>query len=108
MELSRFAKHSSRISRIQCIHNSTILNKHQTSNHSIERFHGSLLFVDISGFTALSQALDLNDLKTHINAYFSVILDIVCKYAGDVVKFAGDALFIIWTVDSGKYRLFSF
>lgn len=63
---------------------------------SIERFHGALLFVDISGFTVLSQRLPVDALRLHINAYFKKILDIIFKYGGDVVKFAGDALFIIW------------
>lgn len=62
----------------------------------IERFEGSLLFVDISGFTALSRQLHVESLKTHINAYFTKMLDVVDKYDGDVVKFAGDALYIIW------------
>lgn len=67
-----------------------------TPDPSIERFHGSLLFVDISGFTVLSQKLGVEDLKTQINAYFKKIIDIIDKYDGEVVKFAGDALFIIW------------
>eukprot|EP00601_Ochromonadales_sp_CCMP2298_P024783 CAMPEP_0173297620 /NCGR_PEP_ID=MMETSP1143-20121109/15637_1 /TAXON_ID=483371 /ORGANISM="non described non described, Strain CCMP2298" /LENGTH=139 /DNA_ID=CAMNT_0014237643 /DNA_START=412 /DNA_END=828 /DNA_ORIENTATION=- len=63
---------------------------------SIERFHAALLFVDISGFTVLSQRLPVDELRLHINAYFKKILDIIWKYGGDVIKFAGDALFIIW------------
>lgn len=63
---------------------------------SIQRFHGSLLFVDISGFTALSLRLSVEELKNHINDYFTKMLDIVDKHGGDVIKFAGDALFIIW------------
>ncbi|RYG69441.1 hypothetical protein EON64_02720 [archaeon] len=63
---------------------------------SVQRFHGAMLFVDISGFTALSLRLDVETLKNHINMYFSKMLDIVEKWDGDVIKFAGDALFIIW------------
>ncbi len=66
---------------------------------SIQRFHGALLFVDISGFTPLSLKLDIEALKNQINAYFTKILDIVEKWGGDVVKFAGDALYIIWPTD---------
>ena len=68
----------------------------KTCPPSIERFHGALLFVDISGFTILSQRLPVDALRLHINAYFKKILDIIFKYGGDVVKFAGDALFIVW------------
>jgi class 3 adenylate cyclase len=76
---------------------------------SIERFHCALLFVDISGFTVLSQRLHVDALRIHINAYFKKILDIVDKFEGDVVKFAGDALFIIWQTQVrslGEYYYF--
>ncbi len=66
---------------------------------SIERFYGALLFVDISGFTVLSQKLSVDDLRLHINAYFTKILSTVYMYGGDVVKFAGDALFIVWPAE---------
>jgi hypothetical protein len=66
------------------------------SNVSIYRFHGALLFVDISGFTVLSQKLKVDDLKNQINAYFQKIVDIINKYGGEIIKFAGDALFIVW------------
>lgn len=67
---------------------------------SMERFHCALLFVDISGFTVLSQKLSVDDLRRHINAYFKKILDIVEKHGGEAIKFAGDALFIIWQTKS--------
>jgi hypothetical protein len=66
------------------------------SNVSIYRFHGALLFVDISGFTVLSQKLKVDDLKNQINAYFQKIVDIINKYGGEIIKFAGDALFVVW------------
>jgi hypothetical protein len=68
----------------------------KTCPPSVERFHAALLFVDISGFTVLSQRLPVDALRLHINAYFKKILDIIFKYGGDVIKFAGDALFIVW------------
>lgn len=71
---------------------------HDTIHPSIGRFYGVLLFVDISGFTALSQKLDVDHLRQFINAYFKKLIDIVRKYGGDIVKFAGDAMFIIWPV----------
>lgn len=63
---------------------------------SIERFWGALLFVDISGFTALSTRMNVDDLRVHINTYFEKIISIADKYDGQTVKFAGDALYIIW------------
>lgn len=65
---------------------------------SISRFHGALLFVDISGFTVLSQRLPVDELRVHINAYFKKILDLIYNHGGDVIKFAGDALYAVWRV----------
>lgn len=73
-----------------------VRNRNKAKEPFIERFEGSLLFVDISGFTALSRQLHVESLKTHINAYFTKMLNVVDKHGGDVVKFAGDALYTIW------------
>lgn len=78
------------------------------SSTSICRFHGTLLFVDISGFTVLSQKMKVDDLKNQINAYFQKIVNIIDKYDEEIIKFAGDALFIIWQTklnSTGTLRL---
>jgi class 3 adenylate cyclase len=74
---------------------------------SIQRFYGALLFVDVSGFTALAQKLTVDELRIQINTYFTQILNLLAKYGGDVVKFAGDALYVIWTVQKCEGELFS-
>ena len=66
----------------------------------IQRFYGALLFVDISGFTALSTKLDIESLTTHINGYFRDMLAIIESFGGDVVKFFGDAMYIVWQAKS--------
>ncbi|RYH27199.1 adenylate/guanylate cyclase domain-containing protein [archaeon] len=109
VQLAEYSKHTPRLLRHQIMcalmkkyvpHKQDEMAQPNTSEESygssIQRFHGALLFVDISGFTALSLKLDVETLKNHINSYFSKMLDIVEKWDGDVVKFAGDALFIIW------------
>lgn len=55
--------------------------------------------MDISGFTDLSQNYPVEDFKTFINMYFSKIIHLVTSYGGEVVKFAGDALYAIWNSD---------
>lgn len=65
---------------------------------SMERYYGVLLFIDISGFTLLSSRLDVDDLRLHINAYFERILRIIDSHGGQVIKFAGDALFVFWQI----------
>jgi class 3 adenylate cyclase len=63
---------------------------------SILSYYTALLLIDISGFTLLSQQFSVDELKTHINGYFKKIIDKVEKMNGDIVKFAGDALYVIW------------
>ena len=58
-----------------------------------------LLFVDISGFTNLCTRLDIDALQRHINCYFTMLIDIVVGRGGDVLRFAGDAIFCAWSLD---------
>ncbi len=116
INLLNFGKHVPRVLRQQLISECIDRIKHSTHNEtddkinepkdlsiicepSIQRFHCALLFVDISGFTVLSQKLNVDQLRIFINLYFKKIIDIVDKYGGDVIKFAGDALFIVWKTD---------
>jgi class 3 adenylate cyclase len=97
--LGRYGKHTPRILRRQLIHQLTEHYQHHNDSFnndtdnakdnccvpSIQRFHAALLFVDISGFTALSLRLSVEELKNHINDYFTKMLDIVDKHGGDVI-----------------------
>lgn len=73
---------------------------------STENFYGVLLFVDISGFTLLSTKLSIDELRYHINTYFDKILKVCKTYGGQTVKFAGDAVYVVWQVpnNSGKHN----
>lgn len=57
---------------------------------------GALFFVDISGFTKLSGRLTADELKYHCNAYFGLLLGVIARHGGDVLKFLGDAFFVLW------------
>lgn len=61
------------------------------------QYDAALLFIDISGFSALSSALDAESLGIIINGYFDLIVNECEEYRGDVLKFAGDAIFVEWT-----------
>ena len=68
------------------------------SNLPISKSQDSaLLFVDISGFTRISQLLDVESLSGAINSYFQMIVNEVLTHGGDILKFAGDAIFCRWT-----------
>jgi class 3 adenylate cyclase/tetratricopeptide (TPR) repeat protein len=62
----------------------------------------SLLGLDISGFTALSERLQekgklgAEELVTLISGCYSGLIDIALRYGGDVLKFRGDALLIVF------------
>jgi len=67
--------------------------KHQTS----ESFLATLLFADISGFTAISEKLarlgkeGAEEVNKIINNFFGPLINIVYQYQGDIYRFGGDA-----------------
>ena len=68
-----------------------------------ETFDCAVAFVDISGFTALSERLKKESgkagselLSVYVNAYLERLIQAVSLYYGDVIKFAGDALQVVW------------
>lgn len=60
------------------------------------RHQSALLFIDISGFTKLATTLDPESLSKAINSYFQLIVNVVVSHGGDILKFAGDAVFVEW------------
>ncbi|HEU5362397.1 MAG TPA: adenylate/guanylate cyclase domain-containing protein [Gaiellaceae bacterium] len=68
----------------------------------------SLLGLDISGFTALSERLagrgklGAEELISLISTCYSGLIDIAERYEGDVLKFRGDALLLLF--DGGRHE----
>src|SRR5687767_3181682 len=64
------------------------------------RVEGTLVFVDISGFTALSERLatrgkvGAEELTFAINHCFGLLLADAARFGGDLLKFGGDALLL--------------
>ena len=56
----------------------------------------SVLFVDISGYTALSERLPLDVVNRLIEQYFSVFLDRIHETEGDITATAGDGLMVVF------------
>jgi len=64
--------------------------------HHTRQFDGAILFIDIKGFTALSEKL-LHDkgrrgvelLSLHVSTYFKNIISCITRFGGDVINFAG-------------------
>ncbi|POI26237.1 hypothetical protein CIB84_010013, partial [Bambusicola thoracicus] len=65
---------------------------------------GVLLLADVSGFTALAEkcvqqcdpARGAEEMVQTLNAYMGDILEEVLAFGGDVLKFAGDAVLVMW------------
>lgn len=75
------------------------------------RASGSLLFCDVAGFTALTDALAVmgregaEELTHLLNAYFARTVGIVEDHGGDVLRFGGDAMTILFPGDEGERAL---
>ncbi|MBI4499445.1 MAG: tetratricopeptide repeat protein [Chloroflexi bacterium] len=61
-----------------------------------ERRLVTVLFGDVSGFTAMSEKLDPEDMKTIMDNCLKGLADQVAKYDGTVDKFEGDLIMAIW------------
>ena len=66
------------------------------------------LFADISGFTKLSESFSKKGRKGSeflafcLNRYMELLINIIGKNGGDIIKFAGDALLVIWPQEKGS------
>ena len=61
--------------------------------------HAVVLFVDLSNYSKITAEIadrGAHAISTVVNDYLSRLLHIVTLYGGDVVKFAGDAVLIVW------------
>ena len=66
------------------------------------------LFADISGFTKLSEKFSKKGrsgaefLAFFLNKYMELLINIIGTNGGDIFKFAGDALLVIWPSDTNS------
>lgn len=66
------------------------------------RFDAVVLFADVSGFTAISEALGKSgrsgteELTTILNRYFEPMIDLIRSYGGIIGKFGGDAMTVLF------------
>jgi class 3 adenylate cyclase/tetratricopeptide (TPR) repeat protein len=61
-----------------------------------ERKLVSVMFADLSGFTALSEALDPERVRSIVNQCFNLLVAIVEHYGGTVDKFIGDEIMALF------------
>ncbi len=67
-----------------------------------ETFQAAVLLADVAGFTTVTETLtrrgpDGAEETTRIlNRYFGQLIDLIRAHGGDIAKFAGDAMLVIW------------
>jgi class 3 adenylate cyclase/tetratricopeptide (TPR) repeat protein len=61
-----------------------------------ERRLCSILFVDLVGFTPLSEARDPEAVRELLSQYFETSRSVIERYGGVVEKFIGDAVMAVW------------
>ncbi|MBI3636410.1 MAG: HAMP domain-containing protein [Candidatus Rokubacteria bacterium] len=59
----------------------------------------SVLFLDIAGYTKLSEQLEARKLNQLVQTYFSSFLEIIQNHHGDINETAGDGLMVIFQSD---------
>ena len=64
--------------------------------------YGTVMFADISGFTAMSERLSqlgkegAEEITAIVNRFFAAFLEMTNHYGGDLLKFGGDALLVFF------------
>ncbi len=61
-----------------------------------ERLRVTMLASDIAGFSTLSQEMEAEDLVNLLNQYFRQMVDIVLDHGGNIDKFQGDGLLVVF------------
>jgi len=74
-----------------------------------QKLKGRMTFQHKSGAGNMLQrdSRSSESLLKMLNEYFTPLIQIICQHGGDVIKFAGDALLVLWPADSPEKTLTS-
>lgn len=81
-----------------------ILRNQMSPEPFVETYDCAVALADISGFTPLTERLasekpagaGMEQLSRVLNSYFGEMIHLIHSYGGDVIKFAGDALLVVF------------
>jgi class 3 adenylate cyclase len=73
-------------------------NQHPAS----QRKNATVLFADLSGFTAMSANLDPEEVRDVVNRYFEALAIAVRRYEGSIDKYIGDCLMAVFGVPATR------
>jgi len=62
----------------------------------------SVMFVDMEGYTAITERLGAAEVNVLVEKYFSVFMDAIYENNGDVVETSGDGLMILYMSDDER------
>ena len=65
-----------------------------------ELIEAALWFSDLRDFTALTEKLPAEELLDVLNTYFEFVFEAVDAYGGEVLRFIGDAMLIVFTAET--------
>jgi class 3 adenylate cyclase/tetratricopeptide (TPR) repeat protein len=67
-----------------------------------QRKQASVLFADISGYTAISETMDAEDVKEMMNALWDRLDNVITETGGTVVAHMGDAVMAVWGAQTAR------
>ena len=79
-----------------------LLDSPEASHRTVQ---GTLSFIDISGFTRLTERLaqagkvGAEEMNQILDAVFTSLLDVACEYGADLIKWGGDAVLLLFQGD---------
>jgi len=75
---------------------SNLLDNPEFAEPGGEKREMTVLFIDLKGFTSISEKLAANDLVNLINDFFSLMTEVIAANKGVVDKYMGDAVMAYW------------
>ena len=71
----------------------------------LKSINAVLGFVDLRGFTALTERLDGEDLVATMSSFYASVDRSVTNYGGEILKFVGDGLLFMFASDEAHHNL---
>ena len=68
------------------------------SEHKSERKHVTVLFSDLSGYTAMTERLDPEEVRAILNKVFKTISNIIEKFDGFIERYFGDSVMAVFGI----------
>lgn len=67
-----------------------------------QRKQVTVLFADISGFTAMSETMDVEEVSEMMNALWTRLDQAITEYGGRIDKHMGDAVMALWGAETAR------